>query len=149
MNKWNRRDVLKGGVASLGAGILLPNLVASEMNQPSSFASSYSTTTAGGPSNALRDRLLMGFGWRFALGHASDPANDFGYGQGKVLSRAGTFSPTALPGFDDSQWRTIDLPHDWTVELPFENVESLNDYGYKPLGRLYPETSIGWYRRSF
>jgi len=24
------------------------------------------------------------------------------------------------PDFDDSQWQAIDLPHDWAVELPFE-----------------------------
>ena len=28
----------------------------------------------------------------------------------------------AAPGFDDSAWRTLSLPHDWGVEGPFEQV---------------------------
>ena len=43
----------------------------------------------------------------------------------------------------------IDLPHDWAVELPFVNNPILVEHGAKPLGREYPETSIGWYRREF
>jgi len=46
-------------------------------------------------------------------------------------------------------WRSLDLPHDWAAELPFVHDESLQSHGYKPLGRKYPENSIGWYRRAF
>jgi len=35
------------------------------------------------------------------------------------------------------------------VELPFNDVPLLAEVGGKPLGREYPETSIGWYRRAF
>ena len=38
---------------------------------------------------------------------------------------------------------------DWAIELPFEHNPSLNDHGYHPLGRAFPATSIGWYRRVF
>jgi len=31
----------------------------------------------------LRERLSMDFGWRFALGNANDPDNDFGFGEYK------------------------------------------------------------------
>lgn len=47
------------------------------------------------------------------------------------------------------------LPHDWATTLPFVHDDSgtgdsqLRSHGYKPLGRRYPETSIGWYRREF
>jgi len=51
--------------------------------------------------------------------------------------------------FDDSSWQAIDLPHDWAVELPFKNDPELPGHGGKPLGRNYPETSIGWYRKAF
>src|ERR1051325_1639987 len=145
MEKWSRREVLKGGVASIGATSLLSKFPT--VRAPAeAYSMSDSTLDVA---NVVRERLLFDFNWRFTLGHATDPARDFGYGEGRVLARAGAFTPTAQPGFDDSQWRTIDLPHDWVVELPFENAEALNDYGYKALGRLYPETSIGWYRRSF
>ncbi len=51
--------------------------------------------------------------------------------------------------FDDSAWRDVDLPHDWAIELPFQNDPALSSKGYYPLGRAYPETSVGWYRRIF
>jgi beta-galactosidase len=39
------------------------------------------------------------------------------------------------PGFDDSQWRLLDLPHDWVVELPFDKKRRrrswLQGYGRK------------------
>ena len=44
------------------------------------------TSTAAAPRGARtpgagrRERLLMDFGWRFAFGHASDIARDFGFG---------------------------------------------------------------------
>ena len=43
----------------------------------------------------------------------------------------------------------MDLPHDWAIELPFQNDPSLASKGSYPLGRDYPETSVGWYRRVF
>ena len=105
-----------------------------------------------GVSASPRERLLLDFGWRFRLGHACDPAKDFDLGspsRGGTFAKASEFVPVANPDFDDSSWRTIDLPHDWAVELPFENGPELPDHGAKPLGRNYPEASIGWYRRGF
>jgi beta-galactosidase len=104
---------------------------------------------------APREELLLDFGWRFALGHASDPAHDFGFGMGQSdFSKTGDFK-IAKSGFDDTGWRMIDLPHDWAVELPFVNDDqgqgdaNSRSHGFKPLGRRYPETSVGWYRRTF
>ena len=51
--------------------------------------------------------------------------------------------------FDATGWQRIDLPHDWAVELRFENKPDLIGRGCKPLGRDYPNTSIGWYRREY
>ena len=51
--------------------------------------------------------------------------------------------------FDPSGWRQVDLPHDWAVDLPFVNQPHLASRGYKPLGREFSESSIGWYRREF
>jgi beta-galactosidase len=104
---------------------------------------------------APREELLFDAGWRFALGHGSDPAKDFGFGYGQSdFAKTGDFK-IAKPEFDHSSWRRLDLPHDWAVELPFvhddrgEGDTQMRSHGYKPLGRRYPETSIGWYRRSF
>jgi beta-galactosidase len=104
---------------------------------------------------APREQLLFDFGWRFAFGHASDPAQDFGFGMGQGdFAKTGDFK-IAKSGFDDSGWRALALPHDWAVELPFVNDDrtqgdaNSRSHGYKPLGRRYPETSVGWYRRTF
>jgi beta-galactosidase len=93
----------------------------------------------------------LDFGWRFHFGHADDPAKDFGFGGGRSgnFQKTGNFLPASGLAFDDSAWRALDLPHDWAVELEFKNDPALSSKGFYPLGRAYPETSIGWYRRVF
>lgn len=45
--------------------------------------------------------------------------------------------------FDDSQWRALDLPHDWSVEGPFDQKAPAGAQGgFLPCG-------IGWYRKTF
>ncbi len=98
---------------------------------------------------APREQLLFDFGWKFQFGHGTDPARDLGFGKGQGdFAKTGDFE-FAKAKFDDSKWRTLNLPHDWAVELPFVRDEELKSHGYKPLGRRYPETSVGWYRREF
>jgi beta-galactosidase len=109
------------------------------------------------PQPDVRERLLLDFGWRFHLGHACDPSRDFGYGKDQATyAKSGTgIADAASPDFDDGDWRAIDLPHDWAVELaPVPGRDPAKDdshamHGSRPLGRLFPETSIGWYRRKF
>ena len=45
--------------------------------------------------------------------------------------------------FDDKNWRTLDLPHDWSIEgTPDKDNPMGTDGGYFPSG-------TGWYRKSF
>jgi alpha-L-fucosidase 2 len=44
------------------------------------------------------------------------------------------------PGFDDSSWRQVNLPHDWAIEEPFTRS------GGGGMGRL-PSAGMGWYRK--
>ena len=47
------------------------------------------------------------------------------------------------PDFDDSAWRRLDVPHDWSIEGPFDQRNPTGrDGGYLPAG-------IGWYRKHF
>ena len=62
--------------------------------------------------------------------------------------RRATATGAAAADFDDRAWRTLDLPHDWAVEVPFDGRGS-DSHGYKAIGRNFPETSVGWYRKSF
>ncbi|MBN8679858.1 MAG: glycosyl hydrolase 53 family protein [Chitinophagales bacterium] len=90
--------------------------------------------------------------WKFALGHAANPEKDFNYSLETIFSKSGAAPNTAIaPTFPDSAWRTVQLPHDWAVELPFVFDPAFNvmAHGYKPLGGNYPATSIGWYRKHF
>lgn len=77
---------------------------------------------SGYPATDAKPRTVMLFdeGWKFHLGD----------------------EPAAFePGFDDRSWRSVDLPHDWSIELPFD-AKFASGTGYLPGG-------IGWYRKSF
>ena len=99
-----------------------------------------------------RERLDFDDNWKFAFGDASDPAKDFGCGteyfnyltKAASIHNEGPYSPK----FDASGWASVDLPHDWAVDLPFA-AEASHSHGYKTAGFKYPETSIGWYRKTF
>jgi beta-galactosidase len=106
---------------------------------------SQSGTASGG-----REPVLMDFGWRFAFGHAYDPERDFRNGTGyfSYFAKAGYGDGAASRSFDDRSWRILNLPHDWAVEPPFDSKASYS-HGFKTVGRNFPETSIGWYRKTF
>jgi beta-galactosidase len=144
MRKWTRREVLKSSVA-VSAGITsgIP-AAAARLCSPSAAALPSETNPS-----SFRERLLLDSGWRFHLGHACDPAQDFGFGGDGVFSKSGQLFEPSREKFDDSKWRLIDLPHDWAVELEFENDPGIVSHGFKPLDRAYPGTSVGWYRRVF
>jgi beta-galactosidase len=47
------------------------------------------------------------------------------------------------PEFDDAAWRRLDVPHDWSIEGPFDEKNPTGrDGGYLPAG-------VGWYRKHF
>ncbi len=109
-------------------------------------------------------RQRLDEGWRFAFGHLDDQDLDFNFGKDqRTYAKQGPNAGDASKSdFNDSNWREISLPHDWAVELPFVHKgialkpdehgmvwDKLADHGYKPLGRDYPATSVGWYRLAF
>jgi beta-galactosidase len=60
--------------------------------------------------------------WKFALGDDADARNG---------------------EFNDAGWRTLDLPHDWSIEGKPDSLNTTgNDGGYFPAG-------TGWYRKKF
>jgi len=56
---------------------------------------------------------------------------------------ADTALDASIPDFDDSGWRVLDLPHDWSIEGAFSP-----DNPATPGGGALPG-GIGWYRKSF
>lgn len=103
-----------------------------------------------------REKTKLDAGWEFAFGDASSPALDFGCGteyftyfsKAASIHNEGPYSPK----FDKSkwlaEWKTVDLPHDWVVDLPYA-PEASHSHGYKTVGWKYPHTSVGWYRKTF
>lgn len=69
-----------------------------------------------------RYHLSMDLDWKFTTG---DPQN------------------AHQPEFNDSGWRQLDLPHDWSIEGEYDEDAAVGgDGGYLPTG-------IGWYRKTF
>lgn len=105
------------------------------------------TIGSAGAADGPRQRSRIDDGWRFALGHATDPAKDFDHGlRPFFFGKAGFGDGPAAADFEDRPWRRVDLPHDWAVELPFSERGS-SQHGAKAIGRGFPENSVGWYRR--
>ena len=145
MKKWTRRELLKTTVvAPSAARAIVSNASAREQR-----ATPPRQAPVALPVGALRERLLLDFGWRFHLGHAGDPAQDFGFGRRSEFAKSGELFRPSRHDFDDTAWRAVDLPHDWAVDLPFVDDPAVNEIGAKPLGRAFPSTSIGWYRKVF
>ena len=70
-------------------------------------------------------------GWKFRLVNPADTTDP-----------TGAYADAQAPGFDDSQWRSVDLPHDWSIELDPTPTGTTADAGYYQGG-------LGWYRKSF
>jgi beta-galactosidase len=108
-----------------------------------------------------RERTSFDDGWRFTKGDPDDAANLLSYAQIKewllptsaelttnaaVLDKKlpaenpATNVAYAQPDFNDSQWRLLNLPHDWGVEGPFQQ-----EYPGET-GKL-PWWGVAWYRK--
>ncbi len=102
------------------------------------------------------ERTLFNDGWMFAFGDASDPAKDFGCGteyfnyltKANSIHNEGPYSPKFDASKWNKEWVPVTLPHDWVLDLPFAPGAS-HSHGYKTVGYKYPETSVGWYRKTF
>jgi beta-galactosidase len=71
---------------------------------------------------SVRQHLMMDFNWKFIQSDVKDAEKEV---------------------FDDSKWRTLNLPHDWSIEGEFkEEAPTKGAGGYLPTG-------IGWYRKHF
>ena len=99
----------------------------------------------------VRETIRLDDGWKFAFGNAADPKKDFGCGTEyfNYLTKANSIQnegPYAA-NFNDSTWQEVKVPHDWVTILPYADVAS-HSHGYKTVGYKYPETSVGWYRKT-
>ncbi len=87
-----------------------------------------------------REHLSLDTNWRFHLGDDWPDAIDYW--------NAGHCRGAAAERFNDASWRVVNLPHDWAIELPFDQTAD-RGHGNRALGPTFPRNSIGWYRRMF
>ncbi|EHQ30821.1 glycoside hydrolase family 2 TIM barrel-domain containing protein [Mucilaginibacter paludis] len=82
--------------------------------------------------------LLLGYAMAFGQEHQA--SQNFNSNWKFFL---GNDSTAFRPDFDDSKWRKLSLPHDWSIEGQFsEKHSSTTNEGALPTG-------IGWYRKTF
>ena len=72
----------------------------------------------------------------FNGGRGSDFNGNWKFQQGDVTGGYAT-------GFDDSGWHKLSLPHDWSIEQPFNQNSAAGG------GGGYLDGGIGWYRKTF
>ena len=170
MKSWTRRDVLKSGMAIPAAAALgVPSRTAANpLEAPLGEGDAEAVRSSGaGPGQAAsgqaaagtrpntmagRDRELLDFGWRFHFGHANDAAKDFGFGERQV---GRVPEDRRLPLAEQHSPSTTATGRRWTCRTtgrsvcPSRTTRRSSSKGSYPLGREYPETSVGWYRRVF
>lgn len=104
----------------------------------------------------VRERKSFDNDWLFTYGNAASPAEDFGCGteyfnyltKANSVHNEGPYSLKFNPDSCGKEWKTVNLPHDWVVDLPFSKDAS-HSHGYKTVGYKFPLTSVGWYRKTF
>ncbi len=87
-----------------------------------------------------RQTLSLDNGWRFHKGDIPFPVIN-GHGMTYMSCKAGRALGAAAYDYDDTDWRLLNLPHDWVVEGAIDPKENISQ-GYRARG-------YGWYRRSF
>ncbi len=53
------------------------------------------------------------------------------------------------PSFDDSKWRKVDLPHDWSIEDLPGTSSPFNRTAISQIGGGFTTGGTGWYRKTF
>ena len=117
--------------------------------------------------NMKKNRLLLSLGFSILTANLSASAQTPGAvplsadvpRQTILFDRAWQFhqgeaAGADQPGFDDSSWRTLDLPHDWMIEgVPGADPSAMDGPFDKKspasFGGAYLNGGIGWYRKTF
>jgi len=120
----SRRDVLRATGIGFGAVALAP--VLGMAGAPGQAQSRLTARASGARSTDF------GQAWKFAL------VNPDG-----ITDPTGAYANAQAPGFDDSGWSTVDVPHDWSIELtPVQSASTSSATGFLPGG-------LAWYRKHF
>lgn len=87
-----------------------------------------------------RKRFSLNKDWFFHLGDIKNK-EEVSHGIIYSTAKAGACQGVPQADYDVSGWNHVDLPHDWSIHMPFDE-KGVADWGYKSRGKA-------WYRRSF
>ena len=106
------------------------------------------------PSFKLREALVMLFVFCSCIVHAQnnfDNRTSLFDANWRFIKDSTIAAETA--NYDDSKWRIVDLPHDWSIEdLPNQSDSVVGPFTTESVGKTatgYTVGSIGWYRKHF
>jgi beta-galactosidase len=85
-------------------------------------------------------KLSLDNGWLFHKGDLPFPPIK-GHGESYLAAKAGAARGAAAMDYDDTEWASVQVPHDWAME---ENVDTAAN-----LAQGYRHRGFGWYRRRF
>ena len=80
--------------------------------------------------------------WAATTPSAAPPRITESFDAGWKFSKGDT-PDAAKPEFNDSAWQTVDVPHDWAIEGPFDQKAPVIGAG------AYLPSGVAWYRRTF
>jgi beta-galactosidase len=93
--------------------------------------------------------ILSFLGMTFCMLNAQNPNNSTKLFNSDWRFHRGGASTAGHINFDDSQWRLVDLPHDWSIEdLPGTN-SPFNPDAISQVRGGYTTGGTGWYRKTF
>ena len=161
---------------SLTRHIAILLLVVCAFIVPVQAAQADNPSTDRAAAQAPRARGSLDFGWRFHQGDPADITADVAnYPEMPKLDKltthqlkgeksearmealrsdifathAGEDVSFVKSDFDDRSWRSVNLPHDWALELPFDSRADY-DHGFRAIGdKQFGANNVGWYRRTF
>ena len=101
---------------------------------PLAFLTTEASAQTSGRPGAVKTERTSDFdaGWKFAL------VNKTG-----ITDPTGVYTNAADPAYDDSSWRSLDLPHDWSIELDPTDAAGTSS------GTGFLQGGLGWYRKDF
>jgi len=98
--------------------------------------------------------FLAGLGLTLSLGQPADEPREIASFDRAWKFHLGEAVGADQPGFDDTSWRALDIPHDWMIEgVPGKDSSTMDGPFDKSspagAGGGYLNGGIGWYRKTF
>jgi beta-galactosidase len=96
--------------------------------------------------------LLLSFGFVVSMAQSGNQLRTVSFDGNWRFKKDSVIDASPI-SFDDSKWRALDLPHDWSIEdLPNQTDSVVGPFTTKSVGTTatgYTVGSVAWYRKHF